>query len=306
MCGHDRHHWDRPRNQRARSSFRYLDVTTQMIWLAAVFGLVSCDKHRDQPKPQEKTPEQVKSEWGTKVQAKLEKIVAAAKAADGADLVAIGDAKPALDFDYDDAAKHPNAIAVQVEDVQSATAARPKPPSPPKNDDLWQRAAEGKPIEPPSMSHHPARFALQTDSCNHVYDAKRLLGIEEGSVAPAYWYDQLVNAKYLLVVTPGEVKWPTIEGTTFKGGSVRLHAVLVDIDTAKPLGGFETTATNSDKVLLSKDDMAKAFIDDKARERVNAALDKDFLHEAGRAIVNGIEQRWPGAKTPLDWGYNYY
>jgi len=304
MCGHDRHHWNRPRDQRARRSFRYRDVTIQMICLAAVFGLASCDKHRDQPKPEEKTPEQVKSEWGTKVQAKLEKIVAAAKAADGADLAAAGDAKLALDFDYNDAAKHPNAIAVQVDDVQSATAARPKPPA--KSDDLWQRAADGKPIELPSMSHHPARFALQTDRGNHVYTAKQLLGIEEGSVAPAYWYDQLVNAKYLLVVTPGQVQWPTIDGTTFKSGSVPLRAVLVDIDTAKPLGGFETTATNSDKVLVSKNDMAKAFIDDKARERVDAALTKDFLHEAGRAVIKGIEQRWPGAKTPLDWGYHYY
>ena len=39
-----------------------------------------------------KTVEELKAEWGTKVQARLEKVVAAAKAANGSELGAPGDA----------------------------------------------------------------------------------------------------------------------------------------------------------------------------------------------------------------------
>src|ERR1041385_1663469 len=95
-------------------------------WMCMVV-LAGCGHHDAQPKAKPKTADELKKDWGAKVQAKLDKVVAAAKAAEGADLGAPGDGKLALDFAYDDDKDHPNAIAVQSDDVLSATAPRPAP-----------------------------------------------------------------------------------------------------------------------------------------------------------------------------------
>lgn len=261
------------------------------IWIAV---LAACSKGGHNVAPKERPPEAVKAEWSPKVQAKLAKIVAAAKAADGADLGTPGDQKLALDFDWDDAAK-PNAIAVQIDDVQSATAPRPKPPAAPTADAAWNAAAEGKPIALPGPPH--PRFSMQEDRYNTVYMGKQLLGIEDSSVAREYVYDQLVSAKYVLVVVPGEVTWADPSGSKFEGGHVHMRATLVDIDAAKPLGGFEIDGVSSDKVLVDE----SSLTDPKYRDQLYAKLDRDLLIESSRAIVTGIAQRWPGAKTPLGW-----
>jgi hypothetical protein len=261
-------------------------------WMYA-FLIAACSKG-DAPKPPVKTTEQLKQEWGAKVSAKLEKIVAAAKAANGADLA--GDAKLTLDFDWDDPGRHPNAIAVQIDDVQSATEHRPEPKSgTPSYEEIAKKAEAGEAIMPPGVAH--PRFTFQDDGTSHVYKAKTLVGvIKEQGQYPEYVYDQLVNAKYVLVVTPGEVTWPSASGEKFQGGTAAMRAVLVEIETAKPLGGFEAVGVSSDKVFV------RASAND---DQLQSKLDADLIAESGRAIVKGIEQRWPGAKTPLDYGHTW-
>lgn len=253
--------------------------------------LAACGNHEGKAPPKQKTPEALKQEWGAKVQAKLDKVIAAAKAASGGNLGAPGDAKLVLDFDWDDEKAHPNAIAVQVEDVQSTTEVRAAPAPLPTVD------ADGMPIIRPPSRPHP-RFTFQEDGQNHVYKAKALLGVPGASiVVPASVYDQFVNAKYLLVVTPGEVHWPDVSGATFETGSVALRAMLVDIDTAKPLGGFETTAQSSEKVVVNTKRSGQTAAD---------KLDQDLMSQASKAIAKGIEARWPGSKPPvLGWQHGW-
>jgi len=242
------------------------------IWIAA---LAACGNSGQGNAVKSKTAEEIKKEWGPKAQKKLDKIVKAATAATGV-LGTPGDSQLALDFVWSDEKDHPNAIAVQVDDVQSATAPRPEPPS----------ELEGLP------PLHP-RFRFQDDGHNHVLNAKELLGIEKGSPTTSeHVFRQIDDAKYLLVVTPNPVHWPNVAGNTFEPGTVPLRAILVEIETAKPLGGFETTARSSDEVLVNE----------KYQKRDEKVV-KDFFNQAGRAVVKGIEQRWPGAKTPLDWGF---
>ncbi len=266
-------------------------------WLAPlVLVLVAACGNEKPAAPKQKTLEDLKPVWGNKVKAKLDKVIAAASAASAADLGAPGDAPLTLDFDWDDAKAHPNAIAAQIDDVQSATELRAVP-EPQTADEAWNAAAEGKPIEikPPSEQH--GRFTFQDDGKNHVFKAKALLGVPNtGGQYPEYIYDQFVNAKYVLVVMPGDLQWAVAEGSTFQSGSAPMRAILVEIDTAKPLGGFETTAQSSDKVKVTET---------KSGTNTRDKLDKDLQGAAGKAIVDGIQQRWPGAKTPYDWGFGW-
>lgn len=264
-----------------------------MQWLLIVL-VAACGGSNEKPAAKEKTPEELKAAWGPKVKARLDKVIAAAKAASGGELGTPGDAKLALDFDWDDAKAHPNAIAVQLDDVQSATELRavPKVPGP---DDAWKDFADGKAVVITPESEQHARFTFQADGKSHVFKAKALLGVPNASGQyPEYVYDQFVNAKYLLVVTPGDVQWAVASGSTFQSGTAPMRAMLVEIDTAKPLGGFETTAHNSDKVTVNE---TKSGLNPKDK------LDKDLRGASGKAILEGITQRWPGAKTPYDFGF---
>jgi hypothetical protein len=262
-----------------------------MKWLLIVL-VAACGGNNEQAK--KKTPEELKSAWGAKVKAKLDKVVAAAKVASGGDLGTPGDAKLALDFEWEDATAHPNAIAVQIDDVQSATEPRAVQKDP--NADAWKNAEEGKPIVVTLDSEKHARFTFQTDYKSHVFKAKALLSVPKaGDEYPEYVYDQFVNAKYLLVVTPGDVQWAVAEGSTFQPGAAPMRAVLVDIETAKPLGGFEATAHNSKEIKVTE---TKSGMNTKDK------LDDDLRGASGKAIVEGINQRWPGSKTPiLSWGF---
>jgi len=263
-------------------------------WIAlialAACGHAGCDKSAAK-----KAPEDVKKEWSPKVQAKLEKIAAAAKATTStSELGAPGDAKLGLDFDHVDAAKHPNAIAVQLDDAQLEP--RPKPPTLEQQGAVaWANASEGKAVAPPGPSH--PQFTFQNEYSNRVFEAKQLLGIEDSRIASEWEYDQLVNAKYLLVVVPGEVQWPSAEGSTLLPGNVPFRATLVEIDTAKPLGGFESAAHSSSEVTVKYDR------DHDLSEAAHHQLEENFLSEYGKAVVQGIQQRWPDAKMPiLAWG----
>lgn len=257
-------------------------------WLSIAVVLVACGKDGSAPPAKkEKTADEVKQEWSARIKSKLEKVVAAARAAKGAELGAPGDATRALDFNWGKDA-HPNAIAVQIDDVRSATAPRAKATS---ADDPLAKAA--------ALTRQHPRFSFQEDNADPVYEAKQLLGIEDSQVLPEFVYDQFVGAKYILVVTPGDVTWPEEDGSTFKPGNAPLRAILVDIDSAKPLGGFDAVGRSSDKVLVEE----KSLVEPGNSAELAKKLDQDFMEQAGHAIVKGIEQRWPGAKTPLDFGF---
>lgn len=221
-----------------------------------------------------------------KVAAKLDKIIAAAKASDGAALGAPGD-NLALDFQWDLSDLHPNAIAVQSDQVVDAKTV----PQPPKGKDAVAVINAGSDLNPEDFVEHP-RFSFQSDSHDHILQAKTLLGVPgaKGNGYP-FMNAQLVAAKYVLVVTPHDIKWPYSTVGTFAGGHVKMTAELVDIDTGKPLGGFETTGASSDIVKTYDKTLANA------QERVDA----DFLVQASHAIAKGIQQRWPSAKVPESW-----
>jgi hypothetical protein len=248
--------------------------------------------------PKQKSLEEIKAAWGAKVQAKLDKVIAAAKAASGGELGAPGDAQLALDFQWSDPTSHPNAFAVQLDDVQSATELPKPPPAFDPAAEIEKAAAEGRtPNLMPPMRHPLSAF--QSNGNNHVYKAKWLLGVPgTAGQYPEYVFDQFVGAKYMLVVTPTELTWPAApNGSSFQSGRAKLRAVLIDIDSAKPLGGFETSADSSDKVKITSDTHDQAMQD---------MIDKDLLAESSDAIVKGVEARWPGAKTPLNWSGRSY
>jgi len=251
------------------------------------------------PAKKEKSVEELKAEWGTKVQARLEKVVAAAKAASGAELGAPGDAQLALDFEWNDPKAHPNAFAVPLEDVLSATEPRPEPPKYDPAKEIEKAMAEGRdPVLTPPTNHPP--FTLVHGGFHHVERAKGLLGIPSASASPEYVYNAFVTAKYVLVVTTLGMAWPEAAGKDFTSGTAKLRAVLIDIETGKPLGGFEATSHNSDKVRVPSAptgvnaDLQRYF------DSVQRTLDNDFLDEVGGAVAKGIETRWPGSKVPID------
>ena len=217
-----------------------------------------------------------------KVAARLDKIVAAGKAADGAALA--GD-NLALDFEWDAPDRHPNAVAVQSDQIADAKSV---PADAPKASVGFDDLASGTDVKPEDLAPHP-RFTFQDRSHDHILQAKTLLGVA-GAKGNGYAYmpEQLVAAKYVLVVTPREVKWAYATVGTFVGGHVKMTAVLVDIDTGKPLGGFEATAESSDKV--------KTY--DKTFSNAQERVDVDLMTQASTAIIDGIKKRWPGAKVP--------
>jgi hypothetical protein len=246
----------------------------------------------------QKTLEELKPLWSAKVQAKLDKVIAAAKAAGDGELGAPADPALALDLEWDDEKAHPNAFAVQLDELQSATELAPTPVPFDPAKEIEKAMAEGRTPDLVPRMRHP-RFTFQSDGHSHVFKAKWLLGVPNANGQyPEYVLDQFVNAKYMLVVTPSEVAWPGApSGVDFESGRVKLRATLIDIDTAKPLGGFETTATSSDKVRLSADTHDQAMQD---------TLDRDFIAESSVAVVKGVAARWPGAKTPLTWSSRGY
>ena len=263
-------------------------------WL--LIAIVAACGSNEKAAPKKKTVEELRSVWGAKVKKKLDKVVAAAKGASGGELGTPGDAQVALDFEWDDEKAHPNAFAVQIDDVQSATEPRVvvKAPGP---EDAWQLAADGKPVVITPEADQHSRFTFQDDGASHVVKAKALLGVGGGGGEyPEYVYEQFVDAKYMLVVTPGEVQWAVAAGETFQTGSAPMRAVLIEIDTAKPLGGFEVTAHSSEKVMVAET---------KTGTNAKDKLDRDLKGASGKAIVDGIKQRWPGAKTPYGWGFSW-
>lgn len=266
-----------------------------------VIALVAaCGRGGEKAAPKkEPSVEELKATWGTKVQARLEKVVAAAKAADGAELGAPGDAQLALDFEWNDPKAHPNVFAVQLDDVLSATEPRPAPV---KNDpakEIEKAMAEGRDPVFKFEPSHPA-FSLNHAGYDHVAKAKGLLGIPTAFPSPEYVYDQFVNAKYVLVISASDVKWPNAGGNSFETGIAQLRGVLIEIDTAKPLGGFDVKAESSDKVRIPKPPTGVNADLQKYQESVQTKLDNDFLNELGGSVAKGIETRWPGTKTPLD------
>src|SRR5215203_2282700 len=108
----------------------------------------------------DKTREQLAKEYGTKLEARLDKLVAANRAGRAAidALGAPGDAQLALDFDFRAPERHPNAIAAHTEDL----------------DDAKQPAASDKPGDR-ILSGGP-KLVFAEDDSNHVYLAKSLLG----------------------------------------------------------------------------------------------------------------------------------
>ena len=81
-------------------------------------------------------------------------------------------------------------------------------------------------------------------------------------------------------------------GKDFSPGTVRGTAVLVDLDANKPLGGFKYEARSSGTVKANE-----------TNERQK--LENDLLSQFGKALTEGTQKRFPGAKTPSFFGLFY-
>lgn len=233
----------------------------------------------------DKTREQLAKEYGPKLDARLDKLVAANRAGRAAldALGAPGDAQLALDFNFKAADRHPNAIAAHTEDLEDAK-------KPAASDDPGDRILSGGP-----------KLVFAENDDNHVYLAKSVLGVEKlVSYYHEYPLKQILDAKYVLVVYPKSFTPPStgLGGSDFKPGAAAATAVLVEIETGKALGGFDVTATNSEEVSVNV----------RKRDGASDAEDKirdDLYAQIGKAIADGISKRWPGAKTPSNWGHGY-
>jgi hypothetical protein len=195
--------------------------------------------------------------------------------------------------------RHPNAIVVQVDDA--TIAPRPLPPSKEQLAgaawDEMAKTGELKDEQVAALIKPRPRFTFQSEHRNRVYEAKQLLGIEDGQVGPEWHYAQLVDAKYVLVVSPSDVHWPTAEGNALTPGTAMFRATLVEIETAKPLGGFQSATKSSETISVEYDR------DHALDEAATRKFEQDLMSRYSQAIVKGIEERWPGSKVPtLAWG----
>jgi hypothetical protein len=233
--------------------------------------------------PKEKTVDDLRTEYKPRIEARLEKLVAAdraGKAAIASGLGQPGDSKLALDFEYQADTHKPNAIVAHTEDLEDAK----KP------------AQSAKPEDRGPLTGPKLIFA--ENDRNHVLLGKSLIGIEKGGFQHEYMTRQLVDAQYVLVVYPTSFKPAMAIGSSFTPGTATGTAVLVEIESGKPLGGFEFTAQSSDEIHVSVSKRSgTSNADDKVRD--------DLYSQTGKAIANAIKVRWPGAKVPTNWGYGW-
>lgn len=238
------------------------------LWLAAlIIGLVACGKDSTP-----KTRQQLQKEYGDKLTARLDKLAAASLAGrvGMSSLGTPGDQQLALDFTVLGEKPKPNAMAVHTGDIEDPKAA---------------------------ATYTDVVFA--EDMYNQVKNAKYVLGVEPSmSHAREDHVKQVLDVKYVLVVYPTEYRAPRAGLSDFTPGLARGTAVLVEIETGKPLGGFEFAASNDEEVFVKvRQSDGASDAEDKVK--------KDLWANTGKAISEGIAKRWPGAKAPYNYGHGW-
>ena len=217
-----------------------------------------------------KTAEQLRKDYGPQVEAKIAKMIAAAKLPAGAP------SAPPVPLELrgttkfgDDPGHATNAIAVSSGELGEAA----------------ETADE----------HKNHSFQFQDDSDNHVYNARKVL-----TDPPAYRQTneialkELLAARYLLIVS-GSMSDGHVTSSGFAPGEAEGTVVLVDLDAGKRLDEFTFTAKSSDKLYTSSSSTGSSDADEKIK--------RDLRHATTQAIRDGIAKKWPGSGLPINWGY---
>lgn len=141
-------------------------------------------------------------------------------------------------------------------------------------------------------------------------ESRRILGIVSGGTSVGYYnsekagplYDkrlkQIERTRYALIVYTTRVTMPRESATmvggsrSFEAGEVRGMALLVDVDSGKLCGGFDFSAESSEKVRATEK---------LAQEKIN----DDLANQFGKAVTDGVEKRFPGAKVPGTFGFGW-
>jgi hypothetical protein len=209
---------------------------------------------------------EVAKEYGPRIQVRMDKLVAAAKAAQapGLSLGAPGDSKLTLDAQ--------NMFVAYAGDLEDA------------------KAPGANEIPSKTVPHFLSEFgnlpvigkvALRTTSD----DSRGYLSEET--------IKRLLDAKYVVViiVKPGDYRSPEADSASasYVGGSIDGTGVGVEIETGKPIGGFTFHAESSKelKVTVSSDGQARAL----------APALVDMHRRTAKEIAAAINARWPGSKV---------
>jgi hypothetical protein len=138
-----------------------------------------------------------------------------------------------------------------------------------------------------ALDFDPVRVALQMFEL--VHERRDYLDAPD----PKFYVrhlEQLVRARYVLVVVAHEIRMPAAEGAnSFEAGRVRGASLLFEIETATLRGGFELFAENQWQV-SAKD------------SNIGERLRVDLASRFAAAVIDGIRKRFPSAKPPLTLG----
>ncbi len=140
-------------------------------------------------------------------------------------------------------------------------------------------------------------FHLQDDPYRLALSA-RGIGLNKGEDKTKYHTDQyrpaleqMVRAKYVLFVV-GELDEPKVDVIgmkSFTAGKLEGAAILYEIESKKPLGGFAIEARNSAKITTRTGNYTGQALD---------AVMHDFENNARASLWKGLKARFPSAKIP--------
>ncbi len=217
--------------------------------------------------PKSKSSDELKTEYGARMEPRLAKLYAA---------------KEANEFASD--ANVPNIVVHVGTDTLVAEATDLVKEPNRRNTDRYDQTSE------------PGLFPLDD---NPVFNARSLAGSEKGYISATDEpdYKLVLEAKYVLIVNTQWDSYGAAAGgvSTFVPFKVHGRATLAEIETAKPLGGFEFSATNSPE-LTSRTYTSPASGTTNDAQRV---VREDFVKQYRAAISSGIKTRWPGSTTTL-------
>ncbi len=217
-----------------------------------------------------KTVEEVRKLHGREIEAKIAKMIAAAK------LPAGTPSAPAVPLELRSTTKqlgdergHPtNTIAVAY-------------------DELGEK--------PETEAEHKAhKFQFQSDRNNHVYTARTLLTLPPDYKIDETALNELLAARYVLIVS-GRLSDGYLLSPKFVPGTADGLVTLVDLDTGTWLDQVAFTAKSSDTLFTSTSSTGSSDADEKIK--------RDLRDNTGKAIRDLITKKWPGAGVPVSWGY---
>lgn len=217
-----------------------------------------------------KTAEELRKEYGPQLEAKIAKMIAAAKLSAGAP------GAPPVPIELrgttklgDEPGHATNAIVVSSSELGAAAETEDE--------------------------HKLHSFQFQSDNDNHVYNARKL-----ATLPPAFettnetQLKELLAARYLLILS-GSMTDGHVTSSGFAPGTAEGIVTLVDLDTGKWLDELEFSAKSSETLYTSTSSTGSSDADEKIKRDLRSNITKE--------IREGIEKKWPGSGVPRNWGY---